>query len=183
MNAFCAWSLRLHAGVCSFFPICTLRCLDRGISLIRSASLVPKCLNILMSWEWMSAVMGKFAGLKISLWAIFRLVGHLPLKSAPVEVQKRSVATCAPAQRETQEGGQRSRSKSSIDETDLRTVNFNKKALAKWSWCYRPRTSEGMALWGRVLHTSAYGARLSSVPSGDRSVSPDTRGGSGHSDL
>ncbi len=35
----------------------------------------------------------------------------------------------------------------------------------------------------RAVHTSEYGARLSSVPSGDRSFTPATLGASGHSDL
>ncbi len=38
-------------------------------------------------------------------------------------------------------------------------------------------------LWGRAVHTSVYGARLSSVPSGDRSVSSAALGAPGHSDL
>ncbi len=66
---------------------------------------------------------------------------------------------------------------------DLRTVIFNKKASAKRSRRYQPRTSEGTPHWGRAVHTSAYGARLSSVPSGDCYVSPATRGGWGHSDI
>ncbi len=47
------------------------------------------------------------------------------------EVQKRSVATRAPPQKERQEGGRRSRSRSSKEMTDLRTVIFNKKASAR----------------------------------------------------
>ncbi len=66
---------------------------------------------------------------------------------------------------------------------DPRTVIFNKKASAKRSRRYQPRTSEGTPHWGRAVHTSAYGARLSSVPSGDCYISPATRGGSGHSDI
>ncbi len=99
------------------------------------------------------------------------------------EVQKRSVATRAPPQKERQEGGRRSRSRSSKEMTDLRTVIFNKKASAKKSWRFQSRTSEGRLLWGRAVHTSLYGARLSSVPSGDRSVTPATLGASGHSGL
>ncbi len=49
------------------------------------------------------------------------------------EVQKRSVATRTPPQKERQEGGRRSRSKSSKEMTGLRTVIFNKKASAKRS--------------------------------------------------
>ncbi len=49
------------------------------------------------------------------------------------EVQKRSIATRAPPQKERQEGGRRSRSRSSKEMTDLRTVIFNKKASAKKS--------------------------------------------------
>ncbi len=65
----------------------------------------------------------------------------------------------------------------------LRTIIFNKKASAKRSWGYQPRTSEGRPLWGRAAHTSVYGACLSSEPSGDRSVSPATLGASGQSNL
>ncbi len=49
------------------------------------------------------------------------------------EVQKLNVATRAPSQRERQEGGQHSRSKSSREVTDLRSIIFNKKASAKRS--------------------------------------------------
>ncbi len=47
---------------------------------------------------------------------------------------------------EDRRGGRNSRSKSSKEMTDLRTVIFNKKASAKRSWRLRPRTSEGRAL-------------------------------------
>ncbi len=49
------------------------------------------------------------------------------------EVQKWSVATRAPPQKRKTGGGRRSRSKSSKEMTDLRTVIFNKKASAKKS--------------------------------------------------
>ncbi len=56
------------------------------------------------------------------------------IDSSHREVQKQSVATRAPPQRERQGGGGlRSRSKSSGEVTDLRTVIFNKKASAKRS--------------------------------------------------
>uniref|UniRef100_A0A673HRL0 Inter-alpha-trypsin inhibitor heavy chain H3-like n=1 Tax=Sinocyclocheilus rhinocerous TaxID=307959 RepID=A0A673HRL0_9TELE len=41
----------------------------------------------------------------------------------------------------------------------------------------------GQPVWGRAVYTSSYGARLSSMPSGDRSVNPATSGASGHSSL
>ncbi len=66
-----------------------------------------------------------------------------------------------------------------VDAPGLRTIIFNKKASAKRSWGYQPRTSEGRPLWGRMAHTSVYGACLSSEPSGDHSVSPATLGASG----
>ncbi len=40
------------------------------------------------------------------------------------------------------------------------------------SWCPLPRTYEGRPRWGRAAYTAVYGARLSSVPSGDRSANP-----------
>ncbi len=40
------------------------------------------------------------------------------------------------------------------------------------SWCPLPRTYEGRPRWGRAAYTVVYGARLSSVPSGDRSANP-----------
>ncbi len=40
------------------------------------------------------------------------------------------------------------------------------------SWCQWPRAFEGQPLWGRAVYTASYGARLSSVPSGDRSANP-----------
>ncbi len=63
----------------------------------------------------------------------------------------------------------------------LRTIvsieDFSKKCLwLRTLWGGRP-------LWGRVVHTSVYGVWLSSVPSGDRSVSPATLGASGHSEF
>ncbi len=67
--------------------------------------------------------------------------------------------------------------------TDLRTLIFNKKASAKRSWWLRSRATGGRPLWGRALHTSEYGARLSSVSSGDRSVTPAILGASRHSNL
>ncbi len=54
------------------------------------------------------------------------------MSSSHREVQKRSIATHAPPQRDRQ-GGRRSGSKSSREVMDLRTVIFNKKALAKRS--------------------------------------------------
>ncbi len=38
-------------------------------------------------------------------------------------------------------------------------------------------------LWGRAVYTAVHGARLSSVPSGDRSANPATHSVSGRSDL
>ncbi len=40
------------------------------------------------------------------------------------------------------------------------------------SWCLLPRTYEGRPRRGRAAYTAVYGARLSSVPSGDRSANP-----------
>ncbi len=40
------------------------------------------------------------------------------------------------------------------------------------SWCPLPRTYEGRPRRGRAAYTAVYGARLSSVPSGDRSANP-----------
>ncbi|KAL0197589.1 hypothetical protein M9458_006129, partial [Cirrhinus mrigala] len=45
------------------------------------------------------------------------------------------------------------------------------------------RMPEGRLLWGSVVYTLSYGARLSSVPLGDRSVNPATYGASGHRGL
>ncbi len=44
--------------------------------------------------------------------------------------------------------------------------------LQRQSWCPWPRTYEGRSLWGRAGYTALHGARLSSVPSGDRSTNP-----------
>ncbi len=63
------------------------------------------------------------------------------------------------------------------DNTGLRTVVSNSPDA------YGLGLREGRPLWGRAVHTSVYGAHLSSVPSGDRSVFPATLGASGHSDL
>ncbi len=41
----------------------------------------------------------------------------------------------------------------------------------------------GRPLWGRAAYTVVHSARLSSVPSGDRSANPATHGASGRSDL
>ncbi len=51
------------------------------------------------------------------------------------------------------------------------------------SWCPLPRTYEGRPRWGRAAYTAVYGARLSSVPSGDRSANPATYGVPGRSGL
>ncbi len=40
------------------------------------------------------------------------------------------------------------------------------------SWCQWPRALEGRPLWGRAVYTVSHGARLSSLPSGDRSANP-----------
>ncbi len=42
---------------------------------------------------------------------------------------------------------------------------------------------EGRPLWGRAVYTASHGARLSSVPLGDRSATPATDGASGRSGL
>ncbi len=63
------------------------------------------------------------------------------------------------------------------DNAGLRTVVSNSPDA------YGLGLREGRPLWGRAVHTSVYGAHLSSVPSGDRSVFPATLGASGHSDL
>ncbi len=48
------------------------------------------------------------------------------------------------------------------------------------SWYCVVETSEDRPLWGRVVYTSPHGARLFSVPSGDRSVNPaGASGGAG----
>ncbi len=59
----------------------------------------------------------------------------------------------------------------------------NRRLRLKQSWCPWPRTYEGRPLWGRAAYTAVHCARLSSVPSGDRSVNPATYGVPGHSDL
>ncbi len=68
------------------------------------------------------------------------------------------------------------------DDAGLRTIvsieDFSKRVRMLIA-----RTSGGRPLWGRAVYTSLYGARLSSVPSGDRSVTPATPGASGHNDL
>ncbi len=46
------------------------------------------------------------------------------------------------------------------------------RRLQRQSWCPWPRTYEGRPLWGRAGYTALHGARLSSVPSGDRSTNP-----------
>ncbi|XDV38776.1 hypothetical protein PO909_008118 [Leuciscus waleckii] len=46
-----------------------------------------------------------------------------------------------------------------------------------------PRTNEGSSPRSRAVNTSFYGARLSSVPSGDRSANPATSGVTGRSGL
>ncbi len=61
--------------------------------------------------------------------------------------------------------------------TDLRIIIFKKKrkrklSSARMSWCQCPRALEGRPLWGRAVYTGSHGARLSSVPSGDRSANP-----------
>ncbi len=63
------------------------------------------------------------------------------------------------------------------DNAGLRTVVSNSPDA------YGLGLREGRPLWGRAVHTSVYGAHLSSVPSGDRSIFPATLGASGHSDL
>ncbi len=63
------------------------------------------------------------------------------------------------------------------DNAGLRTVVSNSP------YAYGLELREGRPLWGRAVHTSVYGAHLSSVPSGDRSVFPATLGAPGHSDL
>ncbi len=49
--------------------------------------------------------------------------------------------------------------------------------------CPLPRTYEGRPHWGKAAYTAVYGARLSSVPSGNRSANPATYGVPGRSDL
>ncbi len=46
-----------------------------------------------------------------------------------------------------------------------------------------PYFNEGRPLWGRAAYTAVHGARLSSMPSGDRSANPATYGVPGRSDL
>ncbi len=48
----------------------------------------------------------------------------------------------------------------------------SKKSSARISWCQWPRALEGRPLWGRAVYTASYGARFSSVPSGDQSSNP-----------
>ncbi len=49
---------------------------------------------------------------------------------------------------------------------------FNRRLRLMQSWCPLPRTYEGRPRRGRAAYTAVYGARLSSVPSGDRSANP-----------
>ncbi len=88
----------------------------------------------------------------------------------------------APPQRD-RESRRRSRSKSSKLKADLRTVLLAKKTSTKKPWCLWLRASEGRPLWETVVYTSSYGAHLSLVPSGDRSVNPAIPSASGHSGL
>ncbi len=85
------------------------------------------------------------------------LIGGISPSRVPAphiaKVQKWSVATHTPPQKERQEGRLRSKSKSSNEMTGLRTIIFNRKASAKRSWCSRSRTSKGRPLWERAVHT------------------------------
>ncbi len=60
---------------------------------------------------------------------------------------------------------------------------LNRRLRLRQSWCPLPRTYEGRPCWGRAEYTTLYGARLSSVPSGDWSANPATYGVPGRSDL
>ncbi len=72
---------------------------------------------------------------------------------------------------------------SNKEKADLQTVILAGWSLAKTSVCLWPMTSEGRPLWGRTAYTAVHGARLSSMPSGDRSAKPATSGVPGHSNL
>ncbi len=58
---------------------------------------------------------------------------------------------------------------------------FKQRLQLRRSWCPWPRTYEGRPCWRRVAYTTAYGSRLSSMPSWDRSANPATFGVPGRS--
>ncbi len=60
---------------------------------------------------------------------------------------------------------------------------FKRRLQLRRSWCPWPRTYEGRPCWRRVAYTTAYGSRLSSMPSWDRSANPATFGVPGRSYL
>ncbi len=84
------------------------------------------------------------------------------------EAQKQSVASCAPPQRGQEQ--RHSKPGTAKLKTDMRAVLQARKSSAKKSWHVWLRTSEGGPYWGRAAYTASHGARLASVPSGNRSA-------------